>query len=61
MKPGDWGGLAALYTCCSVNIAGTQWLEDYKMELTEDYKKEVVGPIKSKRVFIFGDGGQRRS
>ena len=31
------------------------------MELTEDYKKEVVGPIKSKRVFIFGNGGQRRS
>ena len=31
------------------------------MELTEDYKKEVVGPMKSKRVFVFGDGGRRRS
>ena len=44
-----------------MNIAGTQWLEDYKMELTEDYKKEVVGLMKSKRVFVFGDGGRRRS
>ena len=41
-------------TCCSDNVASTQWLENYILRLGDGDKTEIKGPLESERTFTFG-------
>ena len=51
----------ALDTCCSSSVAGKPWLDMYVKELSEEDKVKVVGPMKSNKLFKFGNNGMLRS
>ncbi len=52
---------AALDTCCTSSICGEKWMKVYMDALTDDMKKKMIGPMKSKKNFLFGNQGRMQS
>ena len=52
---------AALDTCCSSSVVGEEWLEIYIQSLDSREREKVEGPIKSSKVFKFGNNGKLSS
>ena len=50
--------MGALDTCCTANVAGEKWTKIYLDNLTPEMKSKVVGPMESKRQFLFGNQGK---
>ena len=51
----------AAHTCCTSSVAGRPWLDIYVQELCEEDKAKVIGPMKSNKLFKFGNNGMLRS
>ena len=48
---------AALDTCCTASVAGKNWLQIYLDSLTPELRGFVVGPLKGRKSFQFGNQG----
>ena len=46
---------AALDTCCSQTVAGKIWNDKYIESLSDELKRQVVGPLPANKVFRFGN------
>ena len=44
-----------LDTGCTSSVVGERWLQEYLQELTEERRGEVKGPVRSSKVFKFGN------
>ena len=49
---------AELDTCCTSNVAGEQWTKLMLDSLSLEDRKKVVGPVKCKVPFKFGNNGR---
>ena len=50
--------MGALDTCCTASVAGEKWTKIYLQNLPKELKKKVIGPLQSKRQFMFGNQGK---
>ena len=51
----------ALDTCCTANVAGEKWVKIYLETLPKELKDKTIGPMESKRQFIFGNQGKLKA
>ena len=49
---------AALDTCCSSSVSGKVWLDTYLESLDEIRRRQVKGPVRSDKLFKFGNNGR---
>lgn len=55
-------GYAVINTACTKSVAGDEWLEEYKVSLTEQARNQVSkSQRKSKSAYRFGDGVEKSS
>ena len=49
------GTCGALDTCCMSNVAGPKWRKSFIEQLSKEDREKVKGPIKSEKIFKFGN------